>query len=186
MCELLIPQAPTNVFQTLHPSISAWTTHALPLMTTPSKIRRNAPTDSCHNLTALMPRCTKTSFLITLYYMCSQKFRQPAQCCFYRVLFGRVMADEHLIVVLHQYHNGSSDNVDVWYQTKFCLGNYSIVSHLKTGWSQYEPHKNLASKNVDLFPFFLNRHTCWACYKYISIYKPINCRLMSSFELSNY
>ena len=35
-------------------------------------------------------------------HMCSQKFRQPAQCCFYRVLLSRGMADEHLIVVLHQ------------------------------------------------------------------------------------
>ena len=74
MCELLIPQAPTNFFQTLHPSISAWTTHRLPLITSPSKmttvlIRRNAPTYSCRNLTALMPRCTKTSFLITPHYI---------------------------------------------------------------------------------------------------------------------
>ena len=79
-CELLTP---TNFFQTLHPSISAWTTHGLPLMTSPNKtttvlIRRNAPTDSCHNLTALMRRCTKTSFLLTPHNMCSQKFRQPA------------------------------------------------------------------------------------------------------------
>ena len=31
-------------------------------------IRRNAPTDSCHNLTALMSHCTKT-FLLTPYYI---------------------------------------------------------------------------------------------------------------------
>ena len=36
-------------------------------------IRRNAPTDSCHNLTALMPRCTKTSFLITPHYICAHR-----------------------------------------------------------------------------------------------------------------
>ena len=62
----------------LHPSISAWTTHGLPLITSPSKmttvlIRRNAPTDSCRNLTALMPRCTKTSFLITPHYICAHR-----------------------------------------------------------------------------------------------------------------
>ena len=78
MCQLLIPQAPTNLFQTLHPSISVWTTHRLPLITSPSKmttvlICRNAPTDSCHNLTALMPRCTKTSFLITPHYICAHR-----------------------------------------------------------------------------------------------------------------
>ena len=49
---------PTNFFQTWHPSISAWTTHRLSLITPPSKmttvlIHRNAPTDSCHNFTAL-------------------------------------------------------------------------------------------------------------------------------------
>ncbi|KAK2180890.1 hypothetical protein NP493_422g02037 [Ridgeia piscesae] len=36
-------------------------------------IRRNAPTDSRHNLTALMPRCTKTSFLITPHYICAHR-----------------------------------------------------------------------------------------------------------------
>jgi hypothetical protein len=74
--ELLISQAPTNFFQTLHHSISAWTTHGMPLITSPSKmttvlICRNAPTDSCRNLTALMPRCMKTSFLITPHYICA-------------------------------------------------------------------------------------------------------------------
>ena len=66
-CEILITQAPTNFFPTLHPSISAWTTHGLPLIASPSKmttvlIRRNAQTDSCHNLTALLPHCTKHHF----------------------------------------------------------------------------------------------------------------------------
>ena len=74
----IIPQAPTNFFQTLHPSISAWTTHGLPLITSPRKmttvlIRRNASTDSCRNLTALMPRCTKTSFLIIRHYICAHR-----------------------------------------------------------------------------------------------------------------
>ena len=36
-------------------------------------IRRNAPTDGCHNLTALMPRCTKTSFLLTPHYICAHR-----------------------------------------------------------------------------------------------------------------
>ena len=36
-------------------------------------IRRNAPTDSCRNLTALMPRCPKTSFLITPHYICAHR-----------------------------------------------------------------------------------------------------------------
>ena len=65
--ELLIPQAPTNIFQTFHPSISAWTTHGLPLITSPSKrttvlIRRNAPTDSCHNLKFLCHTAQKHNF----------------------------------------------------------------------------------------------------------------------------
>ena len=76
--EILIPQAPINYFQTLHPSISAWTTHGLPLITSPSKIttvliRRNAPNDNCHNLTALMPRCIITSFLFTPHYICAHR-----------------------------------------------------------------------------------------------------------------
>ena len=36
-------------------------------------IRRNAPTDSCHNLTALMQRCIKTSFLLTPHYICAHR-----------------------------------------------------------------------------------------------------------------
>ena len=47
-------------------------------MTSPSKItnvliRRNAPNDSCRNLTALMSRCTKTSFIITPHYICAHR-----------------------------------------------------------------------------------------------------------------
>ena len=66
-----------KLLSNLTPSISAWTTHGLSLITSPGKmtsvlIRRNAPTDSCHNLTALMPRCTKTSFIIITLHMCSQ------------------------------------------------------------------------------------------------------------------
>ena len=37
---------------------------------TTALIRRNAPPDSCHNVTALLPRCTKTSFLLTPHYIC--------------------------------------------------------------------------------------------------------------------
>ena len=78
MCELLVPQVPTNFFQTLHPSISAWNTHGLPRITSPSNmstvlIRRSALTDSCRNLTALLPRCTKTSFLLTPLYICAHR-----------------------------------------------------------------------------------------------------------------
>ena len=56
-CEQFVNSHTINFFQTLHPSISAWTTHGLPLITSANKmttvlIRRNAPTDSCHNLTA--------------------------------------------------------------------------------------------------------------------------------------
>ena len=52
--------------------------HGLSLITSPSKmttilIRRNAPHDSCHNWTALMPRCTKTSFIITPHYICAHR-----------------------------------------------------------------------------------------------------------------
>ena len=36
-------------------------------------IRRNAPNDSCRNLTALMSRCTKTSFIITPHYVCAHR-----------------------------------------------------------------------------------------------------------------
>ena len=36
-------------------------------------IRRNAPNDSCRNLTALMSRCTKTSFIITPHYICAHR-----------------------------------------------------------------------------------------------------------------
>ena len=36
-------------------------------------IRRNAPNDSCHNLTALMSRCTKTSLIITPHYICAHR-----------------------------------------------------------------------------------------------------------------
>ena len=36
-------------------------------------IRRNAPNDSCQNLTALMSRCTKTSFIITPHYICAHR-----------------------------------------------------------------------------------------------------------------
>ena len=109
--ELLIPQAPTNFFQTLHPSISAWTTHGLPLITSPSKmttvlIRRNAPTDSCRNLTALMPRCTKTSFLITLHYICAHRNSDNLHNAAFKgySLVALGMADEHLIVVLYQQY----------------------------------------------------------------------------------
>ena len=36
-------------------------------------IRRNAPNDSCRNLTALMSHCTKTSFIITPHYICAHR-----------------------------------------------------------------------------------------------------------------
>ena len=65
--------------------------------------RRNAPTDSCHNLTALMPRCTKTQFHLTPHYICAHRNSDNLH---YAVSIGyslvaRLMADEHLIVVLH-------------------------------------------------------------------------------------
>ena len=116
--ELLIPQAPTNFFQTLHPSISTWTTHGLPLITSPSKmttvlIRRNAPSDSCRNLTALMPRCTKTSFIITPHYICAHRNSDNLHYAAFKgySLVERGMADEHLIVVLHQQVTCSSDRL---------------------------------------------------------------------------
>ena len=98
-----------NFFQTLHPSISARTTHGLPLITSPSKmttvlICRNTPTDSCRNLTALMPRCTKTSFLITPHYICAHRNSDNLHNAAFKgySLVAWIMADEHLIVVLHQ------------------------------------------------------------------------------------
>ena len=36
-------------------------------------IRRNAMNDSCHNFTALMPRCTKTLFIVTAHYACAHR-----------------------------------------------------------------------------------------------------------------
>ena len=79
-------------------------------------IRRNAPTDSCHNLTALMPRCTKTSFLITPphYIPANRNSDNLHNAAFIGYsLVGRVMADEHLIVVLHQllYRDAPSDMI---------------------------------------------------------------------------
>ena len=83
-------------------------THGLPLITSPSKmttvlIRRNAPTDSCHSLTALMPRCTNTSFLITPHYICAHRNSDNLHNAGFigYSLVARGMADEHLIVVLH-------------------------------------------------------------------------------------
>ena len=83
--------------------------HGLSLITSPSKmttvlIRRNAPTDSCHNLTALMPRCKKTSFLLTPHYICAHRNSDNLHNAVFigYPLVARVMADEHLIVVLHQ------------------------------------------------------------------------------------
>ena len=35
---------------------------------TPVSIRRKTPNVICHHLTALIPRCTKTSYLLTPYY----------------------------------------------------------------------------------------------------------------------
>ena len=64
-------------------------------------IRRNASNDSCHNLTALMPRCTKTSFLLTPHYICSHRNSDNLHNAIYigHSLVARVMADEHLIKV---------------------------------------------------------------------------------------
>ena len=66
-------------------------------------IRRNAPTDSYHKLTALMPRCTKTSFVLTPHYICALRNSDNLHNAVFigYSLVARVMADEHLIVVLH-------------------------------------------------------------------------------------
>ena len=106
-----IHQAPTNFFQTLHPSISAWTTHGLPLITSPSKmttvlIRRNAPNDRCHNLTALMPRCTKIKFLLTPHYICVDRNLDNLHNAAFIEYSVRGMADVHLLVVLRQIERG--------------------------------------------------------------------------------
>ena len=78
-------------------------------ITSPSKmttvlIRRNAPTDSCRNSTALVPRCTKTSFLITPHYICAHRNSDNLHNAAFKgySLVAGGMADEHLIVVLHQ------------------------------------------------------------------------------------
>ena len=86
-------------------------------------IRRNAPTDSCHNFTALMPRCTKTSFLITPHYIYahrnSDNLHNAAFKGYSLVAWG--MADEHLIVVLHQLTSSTIMNLS-W--------NYGHLPHI--------------------------------------------------------
>ena len=59
-------------------------------------IRRNAPNDSCRNLTALMSRYTKTSFIITPHYICAH--RNPDNV--HNAAFLRYSADVHILVVL--------------------------------------------------------------------------------------
>ena len=73
-------------------------------------ICRNAPTDSCHNLTALMPRCTKPPVLLTPHYVCAHRNSDNLHnAVFIRYsLVARVMADEHLIVVLRLQDKSSS------------------------------------------------------------------------------
>ena len=85
------------------------TNHGLPLITSQSKmttvlIRRNAPTDSCHNLTALMPRCTKTSFIINPHYICAHRNSHNLHNADF-IGNSSVMADVHLLVVLHRLRN---------------------------------------------------------------------------------
>ena len=66
-------------------------------------ICRNTLTDSCHNLTSLMPRCTKTSFLLTPHNICAHRDSDNLHNAVFigYSLVARVMADEHLIVVIH-------------------------------------------------------------------------------------
>ena len=68
-------------------------------------IRSYAPTDSCHYLKTLMSRCTKTSFLLTPYYICAHRNSDNLHNAAFigYSLVARVMANEHFIVVLHQH-----------------------------------------------------------------------------------
>ena len=66
-------------------------------------IYRNPPTVLCHNLTALMPRCIKTSFLVIPHYICAHRNSDNLHNAGFigYSSVARVMADEHLIVDLH-------------------------------------------------------------------------------------
>ena len=65
-------------------------------------IRIKTLTDICRNLTALIPCCTNTSFLLTDTKQILTEIQTGAECYFYWVLFSRVMANKYLTVVLHQ------------------------------------------------------------------------------------
>ena len=58
-------------------------------------ISRNVPTDSCHNLAAMMPRCTKTSFLVTPHYICAHRNSDNLHNAAF-IGYSLVMANEHL------------------------------------------------------------------------------------------
>ena len=53
------------------------------------------------NLTALVPRCTKTSFLLTPHYICAHRNSNNLNNADFigYFLVARVMADEHLIAL---------------------------------------------------------------------------------------
>ena len=53
-----------------------------------------------------MPRCTKTSFLITPHYICAHRNSDNLHNAAFKwySLVARGMTDEHLIVVIHQLH----------------------------------------------------------------------------------
>ena len=118
-----------------------------------------------------MPRCTKTSFLITPHYICAHRNLDSLHNAAFKgySLVDRGMADEHLIVVLHQtvllqlpmLDVSNVDNVCVCDQFALKQGHLSMVpltrGHLPCkvtlgllkGW----PYKKLT--------------TCIQCTKYI-------------------
>ena len=78
------PPHPLKLYTPLCMLDSDWTVIlTAPIIITPVVIIicREMLTVVCHNLTALIPRCTKTLFLLML----SHKLRQPALCYFDRV-----------------------------------------------------------------------------------------------------
>ena len=131
-----------KLLSNLIPSISAWTTHGMPLITSPSKmttvlIHRNAPTDSCRNLTALMPRCTKTSFLITPQYICAHRNSDNLHNAAFKgySLVRRIFALSQSAFQWHDIHIQESKSVNSFSiffflpLTFFLLGSLSAISN---------------------------------------------------------
>ena len=60
-------------------------------------------------MTELMPCCTKTTFLLTPHYICAHRNSDNLRNAVFKG-YSLVMADEHLIVVLHQQCELAADS----------------------------------------------------------------------------